>query len=148
MGADTGSDAARLCGRLMQLLRGESPPPKDRNMRTLARACRVLEDEDPLVRPRDSSGLPGGFLHLRHDIPTIIVPDLHARMDFLLSVLGWSPAPEEPAPDQTVLELAREPNIAGVKDSSGNSVLDRFAAQRVREKWRWPPGAPPPGWHG
>jgi len=27
-----------------------------------------------------------------------------------------------------------------VKDSSGYSVLDRFAAQWVREKWRWPPG--------
>jgi protein TonB len=28
-----------------------------------------------------------------------------------------------------------------VKDSSGYSSLDRFAAQWVREKWRWPPGA-------
>jgi periplasmic protein TonB len=32
------------------------------------------------------------------------------------------------------------PTSVTVKDSSAYSVLDRFAVQWVRDKWRWPPG--------
>lgn len=32
------------------------------------------------------------------------------------------------------------PGSVTVKDSSGYSVLDRFALQWLKDKWRWPPG--------
>jgi hypothetical protein len=54
---------------------------------TLREATSVLAKEDPARRPYDSSDRPGGLVLLRRDASTIIVPDLHARMDFLLAVL-------------------------------------------------------------
>lgn len=47
----------------------------------------VLNSEDQRIRPYSQSGLPGGYLILKHDIPTVIVPDIHARMDLVISVL-------------------------------------------------------------
>jgi hypothetical protein len=87
MGTDTEPLARRLSSRLVETLRRDAPPERDHYLRVLARVCRAIEDENPLIRARDSSGLPGGCLHLRHDIPTIVVPDLHARMDFFLSLM-------------------------------------------------------------
>jgi TonB family protein len=43
----------------------------------------------------------------------------------------------------TLLVSVGEDGVPGsvtVKDSSGYSVLDRFALQWLKDKWRWPPG--------
>jgi hypothetical protein len=87
MGADTEPLARRLRSRLVEIVQRDAPPEREGYMSVLSRAIRALEDENPLIRPRDSSGLPGGCLYLSHDIPTIVVPDLHARMDFFLSLM-------------------------------------------------------------
>jgi len=47
----------------------------------------ILENEDKSIRPYDASNLPGGIIFLKHNIPTIIVPDLHARIDFFLNLM-------------------------------------------------------------
>ncbi len=57
----------------------------------LVEAARAaLEAEPPGLRPRDSSGRPGGLLILP-ELPAALVPDLHARPAFLERVLGWRP---------------------------------------------------------
>jgi len=47
----------------------------------------ILEHENTDLRPTDDSGLSGGLVRLRKDIPTIILPDLHGRYDFFYAVL-------------------------------------------------------------
>ena len=47
----------------------------------------VLENEPEDLRPRDRLGRTGGLLNLRPDIETLLVPDLHGRNDFLLTIL-------------------------------------------------------------
>jgi hypothetical protein len=50
----------------------------------------ALESEEASLRPRDSEGRPGGIVELP-DLPTILVPDIHARPAFIASVLSWKP---------------------------------------------------------
>ena len=49
----------------------------------------MLDNEGEQLRPRDREGRPGGLLYLEPEIPTIVVPDLHARMELVLSVLAY-----------------------------------------------------------
>ncbi len=53
----------------------------------LERVNTSLESEPVDLRPPDPRGRPGGLILLRHDIETLLVPDLHGRTDFLLTVL-------------------------------------------------------------
>jgi hypothetical protein len=56
----------------------------------LERVMEVLGSESGELRPSDREGRPGGLLYLEPDLPTVIVPDLHARMDLLLCLLMCS----------------------------------------------------------
>ena len=56
-------------------------------LRLLEKANNVLENEDENIRPRDLRKLPGGIINLKQHAPTVIVPDVHARMDFFLSIM-------------------------------------------------------------
>lgn len=47
----------------------------------------TLNAEGPEYRPRSEGGYPGGLIHLDPSIETVVVPDLHARMDFFASLL-------------------------------------------------------------
>jgi hypothetical protein len=51
-------------------------------------ATEVLNGEPGEIRPYDRTGQPGGLLYLHRDLPTVVVPDLHARMELVLSVLA------------------------------------------------------------
>jgi hypothetical protein len=83
-------------GELLSIFRREGYSDAASYSSLLAEALAAMSGEDPAVRPRDSGGRPGGLVLLRRDAQTIIVPDLHARMDFFLRVLlakdaeGWS----------------------------------------------------------
>lgn len=55
----------------------------------LERAATLLSREPARIRPHDDSDRPGGVVELHKDIPTILIPDLHARMDFMLAVLFY-----------------------------------------------------------
>jgi hypothetical protein len=61
---------------------------------TIRRAVDCLNRESPDYRPVDRRGLPGGLVFLRKVAYYVIVPDLHARMDFFLKVLGHRPRGE------------------------------------------------------
>ncbi len=57
--------------------------------RLLEEIIAVFEREPPELRPWDSEGKPGGIIVLRQDIPTLIVPDLHGRKDYLPDLLHF-----------------------------------------------------------
>lgn len=93
----------------------------------LAEVTGVLRDEDPEYRPRDEKNRPGGLILLRR-LPTIILPDLHGRRDFLLRVLGF--LPPFSTSGETVYELLQEERIQVI------CVGDGFHAE-VRAAQRW-----------
>ena len=49
-----------------------------------------MEGEDPEIRPLDSAGKPGGLVILKA-LPTVVIPDLHARTAYLPALLEWVP---------------------------------------------------------
>lgn len=81
----------------------KTPPEVIPYLRKLDLVNFVLINEDEELRPYDSSGLPGGIVELHRDIPTIIVPDLHARMDFFLSTMHF----ELPEGESVIALLSR-----------------------------------------
>ncbi|MBA7684370.1 hypothetical protein ES703_92765 [subsurface metagenome] len=73
--------------RLIEIFKKVNPPKAEEYISLLKQVNYILENEDENIRPHDSSGLCGGIVYLKHDIPTIIVPDLHARREFFLSLM-------------------------------------------------------------
>ncbi|MBN1412660.1 MAG: metallophosphoesterase [Spirochaetales bacterium] len=76
-----------LKNRLIQIYRRKSTPNHDKYLKVLNRANLICEHEDEIMRPVDSLNKSGGLVYLKTNIPTIIIPDLHARMDFILTVM-------------------------------------------------------------
>lgn len=72
------------------ILKRASKPAIDRLHRIVNLGQQCLLSEDEHLRPRDRRGLPGGLVYLPGAEYTVIVPDLHARMDFFRAVMGWS----------------------------------------------------------
>jgi hypothetical protein len=66
-----------------------APPEAEEYADTLERVRGALAGEPPEVRPPDPFGLPGGVVRLAPELPTLLVPDLHARLDFFLGLLEW-----------------------------------------------------------
>ncbi len=71
----------------MRFIQEHQPPKPDDYIKILININSILLHEDRQIRPYDSSGLPGGIIYLKKHIPTIIVPDIHARMDFFLNII-------------------------------------------------------------
>ena len=69
-----------------------SPPPAEGYAALADAVAAVLAGEPDYIRPADSHGIPGGLVRLDPGLPTIIVPDLHARTGFFLSLME-SPLP-------------------------------------------------------
>jgi len=55
----------------------------------LDKVLEILQNEPENIRPKDKKGRPGGLIELKKDIPTILIPDLHGRRDFLLKILNY-----------------------------------------------------------
>ncbi|PKL35945.1 MAG: hypothetical protein CVV44_20750 [Spirochaetae bacterium HGW-Spirochaetae-1] len=92
---------------LIDIYERDHPPDASHMIRLIEETNNQFTREDPLIRPRDNEGLPGGIIYLNRVLPSILVPDIHARMDFLLSVL-----------------LRR--------DDDGTSVLDRLFKNEIQ----------------
>ena len=76
-----------LRNRLIEIYNREGPPQSVDFLKIVESVNSVLESEDNSIRPHNASGLPGGIVLLNKTIPTIIVPDIHARMDFFLNIM-------------------------------------------------------------
>lgn len=79
-----------FAGRARVLGRAPALPGRGELAAEIAAAVAALAGEGPELRPRDSKGRPGGLVQLP-ELPTVLVPDLHARPAFLASVLDWTP---------------------------------------------------------
>ncbi|MDC7232408.1 MAG: hypothetical protein PQJ58_04200 [Spirochaetales bacterium] len=85
----------------------------------------TLGNPDPLIRPLDMEDRPGGLVFLHQNIPLIVLPDLHARKDFLYSLLMT------PTDSGTVLERLAEGSVQIV------CVGDGFHAEkRAYKRWQ------------
>ncbi|MBN1798566.1 MAG: metallophosphoesterase [Spirochaetales bacterium] len=93
--------------RLKKIYTRTTPPNGNEYLKLVYNINRVLENEDESIRPKDARGKAGGIIHLKKDIPTLIMPDLHARMEFLLSTMLYS-------------------------DESGVSVLQKLALNQLQ----------------
>ena len=76
-----------LKNKLIEIYKRKTSLDRDNFLNLLTKVNDILENEEENSRPRDQQGLPGGIIELKPHIPTIIVPDLHARMDFFLSLI-------------------------------------------------------------
>jgi hypothetical protein len=103
-----------------------APPSPEALAGSLNRVRETLAAEPPQWRPSGPDGQPGGLVLLALELPTVIVPDLHARMELLLSVLGWSPTPGDPM----VLDLLASGRIQMV--CLGDGV---HAEARAARRW-------------
>ncbi len=77
----------KVKARLIEIFKRKSPPKEDPYVKVLDKVNKALDEENKEIRPYSKSGLPGGLLYLKKDIPTIIVPDIHARIDFFLNIM-------------------------------------------------------------
>jgi hypothetical protein len=111
---------------LGEIYRRKSPPDAETLQRTVREARKILAGENPSVRPPDFDGNTGGLVQLSRSIPTIIVPDIHARMDFILSVLNY-----EVEPGARTIELLADGRIQVV--CLGDGV---HAESRALARWR------------
>ena len=69
------------------ILERNTIPDPEKYLEIVTAAINVLEDENQSVRPDAVDDSPGGIIHLFHDIPTIIVPDIHARKQLLKALI-------------------------------------------------------------
>jgi len=116
-----------LFRRLQGIYKRRHTPEQERYQEKIAAVMRVMESENSKIRPRDSFGKPGGIIYLYKDLPTVIVPDLHARMDFFLSIMVY-----KLEGGSTILRLLDEEKIQIV------CVGDGFHAEkRAALRWRY-----------
>lgn len=108
---------------LLHIAQRSSLPDAEMYLALLSEVSRVLDNEDPAYRPRDEKNRPGGLLRL-FDRPTIVVPDLHGRMWFLLHVLNY-----RPFHDQPVISLLRQRDVQLVCVGDGFHAESRGAAR-------------------
>ncbi len=90
----------------------------------LDKAIESLDSEESVVRPKDGDDRPGGLVLLQPDLPTLVVPDLHGRRDFLPALLRYR------YKDRVVYDLLKEGRIQIV------CVGDGMHSER-RERARW-----------
>ncbi len=76
-----------LYGSLRGLHERTTVPTVDELGPLLTEVMDVLSNENPVIRPRDNQGRPGGLIQLAPCPITIIVPDLHARTGYLMAFM-------------------------------------------------------------
>ena len=81
------TDRHEITARLEMILKRRGLPDAREYNKNLNEATEVLRTES--LRPPAVNNLPGGLIKLSPGGYYIIVPDLHARMEFFLAVLAW-----------------------------------------------------------
>jgi hypothetical protein len=117
---------------------GRAALPEAAELARLVDAAKeLLRSEPASLRPRDSSGRPGGLVKLP-ELPAVLVPDLHARPSFIAEVLAWSP----PASDALAARapLAGRATLADLLEKDEASLVclgDLFHSEWGQARARW-----------
>jgi len=130
-------NAEGLIAFASRLAQDSAPPSREELARFVDAAAETLASESAELRPRDSSGRPGGLV-LLPDIPTVLLPDIHARPAFLSAALSWEP-PWMGAPLARLLEEGRA-NLVVLGDilhSEGPGGMRRWTAAYEEYRVGW-----------
>ncbi|MBN1698120.1 MAG: metallophosphoesterase [Spirochaetales bacterium] len=77
--------------KLVEIYNRKTLPPVPEYLEVLKQVNYVLENENESIRPYGTEGIngnkPGGVIQLKQYTPVIIVPDLHARLDFFIKIM-------------------------------------------------------------
>ncbi|MCA1753304.1 MAG: metallophosphoesterase [Spirochaeta sp.] len=84
------STTDKLIDALHRISVRSKPPAAPETADELEAVCRVLESEDPQLRPAASDGHPGGVVYLRPELPLVVLPDIHGRIELVLAALSAS----------------------------------------------------------
>lgn len=110
-------------------------PSHDYLFDLLDKVTTILAQEIAEYRPADSNGNPGGLLILEKDISSVLVPDIHARPQFVKNILNYN-LPKRFVSDavsdrkkETVLSLLEQNKINVI------CVGDAFHTERTIERW-------------
>lgn len=82
------SQIDKLKSQMIGIYKKRNTPPTGNLLSVVKKANAALNFENEEIRSYDISNKPGGIIYLKQDIPTIIVPDLHARVKFLINLLS------------------------------------------------------------
>lgn len=114
-----------LKNRLFDIWDRRDPPDPNDFLQLVERINQDLINEDENIRPHDALDLPGGIISLKQNIPTILVPDIHARMDLILSIMLF-----EDADGHTVIQNMAMDKVQVV--CVGDGV---HAEKRAAQRW-------------
>ncbi len=79
-------DCDKLKKQLLEIYLRKNPPHKDSFYELTNKIIDTYIIENPEIREKALDNSPGGIIRLK-EIPTIIIPDLHARMEFILHLV-------------------------------------------------------------
>ena len=110
-------------------------PSHDYLFDLLDKVTTVLEQEITEYRPADSNGNPGGLLILDKDIPSVIVPDIHARPNFIKNILNYS-LPKRFFCDSEA-EVKKDNILSLLEQNKINCICvgDAFHTERTIDRW-------------
>ncbi|MBQ6028577.1 MAG: hypothetical protein IJL24_03510 [Treponema sp.] len=130
---------SKVLGEFLLLAKHERLPSKKKILDAAKRALFVLETEEPSYRERiPGTDVAGGLLDFRAlderggtngastALATIIVPDIHARPEFIYNILNCDLSKIAPF----FAELSESP--AGAKGAKGAKVVDALEENKVR----------------
>lgn len=107
-----------------EIIRSKAVPDRTEYLALVEKVIETMEGEDSSIRPPSEYGGPGGIVNLLTGVPTIIVPDLHARREFIGALI------ETGNGEGSFFELMREERLQVV------CVGDGFHRE-VNGKERW-----------
>ena len=76
--------------RLHQIAHRPAPPSPEELTEDVSAAVETMSLESSVRRPVDDAGRPGGLVFLRPDLPLVVLPDIHGRVELLTTTLATS----------------------------------------------------------
>ncbi len=110
-------------------------PQGDVFLEKIKKTIEVLQHEPPLLRPSDETDCSGAYIDIgtfsQNSLPVILVPDLHARVDFFYEILHFTFLfDSETSTEITVKEALEQKKVFVVCVGDG-----LHSEKRGRERW-------------
>ena len=113
-------------------------PLKKDLLEIIENTIQTLKSENSFLRPQDETGLPGALLNLNNNpISSIIVPDLHARVDFFEEILDFKFTPTNNDTKITVKEALEQKKVyvLCVGDGLHSELRGKERWIKAEEQW-------------
>ncbi len=117
---------------LDSILRRGDYPAGDVLKQKLSDGIMTLRSENPELRPINRKGTAGGLVRLKPGGYFIIIPDLHARMDFFRAVITWPGFSGRPVIDDMADGIAQ---VICVGDAFHSEARGRKRWKQAEDEW-------------